>query len=1313
MALIKINNEGKIESILSILILICSGLFSTLILNSYLPTARAASEWMETSDFDFNNGTFENTTIDGLGKNAKIKINLSEIYHWTKYVPTNKPAPRYGHAMTQIFGTNYILLYGGTTSYSDTWIYNVQNNTWTNRLPVTNPGGMGEHGMAAIHGTDKVVLLSSDYYSETWVYDLSDNNWSNKNNTNIPLGKGSCAMATIYNDDKVMLFGGTSIADETWIYDLSDDEWTNMNPTTRPYYRHEHAMAPIWGTNKILMFGGRSPSYQIFNDTWIYDTSTNKWSKQTCANFPNKRYSHAMASIWGTDKVILLGGIEPGAGFDEKTWIYDYSDNNWSIFTLRNPDQKPSIKFKHAMSSVNGSDKVVLFGGYPISSIYPKETWVFKHVLHLINGTYVSKPFDTCSNSSFNKLSWKMFTPKNTTIKIQLRTADSQSNLNTTPFVGIDGSSSTFYDATPANIWSGHFGDRWVQYKVYFNISTITNSPELKNITIFYNCLPTTKSNSPENGTIINNNKPTFMWIFDDYDSIQQEAFHLLIDDNIEFSDINYDSGEQITSDQRWKFPLGTDYSTIQDGTWYWKVRSQDEDKAWSEFTKPRKIIIDTNLPSSTISWPSNNGLYHSLNSIKGNASEPANGTSITKIEIKISRLSDNSYWNGSSWTSVVTWVLADGTTNWNYSLSLIPLDTGHRYFVQSRATDMANNVQQPASGIYFNIDRSPPISKIEFPKNNIWLNELKSINGSCYDIDGAGVNEVEISIKCEGDDKYWDGKSWIPDEYWLTTTGANAWSYDTMSIAWENGDKYFIQSRAVDKIGNMELNFDKTSFMYDAQPPEQLSIYINNDDEFTNSQDVTLFLQAIDKSSGLNNMSFSINNGSWDNWEKFNYNKSFSLSESDGEKRIYFRVSDYSGNIAESVFDSIILDTTPPEMPHISINDNDKYTNSEYVTLSLTAYDSLSGLGEMSFSFNTIDWQAWEPFRNTRSISVTPGDGEIEIYFKVRDNVGNIAKIVSDSIILDTIPPRDLSFQINDGSTETNSTTVILNVAASDDTSGVDVMSFSTDGINWSFWEPFTNEEYFNFPPENGKKTIYFRVKDRAGNIAEPVKKSILLNVSKPKTENPISDKSDTSSGFENLYLFILIITIIFIIIVIIGLFIIKKRMKAYKQKSLLSGALTIKRELLPTTRIVTEQVPAVSTPLLPDTVTNLAEIRPQLGVSTKSTTVPKLAKFTGSTTEAIPSESTLNQAIQVPQPPLLPPAKLQDKETEVSPTIKTPVPTVVSPSPTPTIATVQSTSPGPVVHLPDSKPQPTLKTSTQPETQTKKTNQTTQEKD
>ena len=60
---------------------------------------------------------------------------------------------------------------------------------------------------------------------------------------------------------------------------------------------------------------------------------------------PAQRYSHAMASIYGTDNVILFGG-RVGTGYTNHTWIYDLSDNTWIDKTPTNPSPNnyPSIR---------------------------------------------------------------------------------------------------------------------------------------------------------------------------------------------------------------------------------------------------------------------------------------------------------------------------------------------------------------------------------------------------------------------------------------------------------------------------------------------------------------------------------------------------------------------------------------------------------------------------------------------------------------------------------------------------------------------------------------------------------------------------------------------------------------------------------------------------------------------------------------------------------------------------------------------------------------------------------------------------------
>jgi hypothetical protein len=107
-------------------------------------------------------------------------------------------------------------------------------------------------------------------------------------------------------------------------------------------------------------------------------------------------------------------------------------------------------------------------------------------------------------------------------------------------------------------------------------------------------------------------------------------------------------------------------------------------------------------------------------------------------------------------------------------------------------------------------------------------------------------------------------------------------------------------------------------------------------------------------------------------------------------------------------------------------------------------------------------------------------------------DEAGNIAETYS-TIIQDTTPPHSLSLLINDGATETNSLTVTLKITAVDDLSGLFKISFSQDSITWSTWESYVDLTSLTLTSNDGKKDIYLKVMDKAGNIAEPIVTSII----------------------------------------------------------------------------------------------------------------------------------------------------------------------------------------------------------------------------
>ncbi|MCK5561922.1 MAG: right-handed parallel beta-helix repeat-containing protein, partial [Thermoplasmata archaeon] len=591
----------------------------------------------------------------------------------------------------------------------------------------------------------------------------------------------------------------------------------------------------------------------------------------------------------------------------------------------------------------------------------------------------------------------------------------------------------------------------------------------------------------------------------------------------------------------KWNIP-----TPLIDDNYQWRVNANDGfgNGTWSDVWM---FTLDTQPPSTTITRPENNQFYHSLNTISGTVIDPMPSSGVNKVEISIKRLSDNYYLSGSDWSSEESWLVTSGANEWEYNSSAVIWISDTQYNLRARGIDNANNVDSPGVDITFTIDADRPISTIYKPLNNTYLNNLSIITGNSIDLGnfGSGIMKVEISIKKLNDNIYWRKSGWSPEEYWLVVSGKSDWTYDANNKFWLTDAYYLIRSRATDNAGNIEHPGQGNTFMYDNKPPKQ-SITINDGEMYINSTTAILSLDGEDSGSGMSIMAFSPDGIDWTPWESFNQSRLINLPTEEGEKNIYFKVQDLAGNIAVPIFDSIVLDTLPPEDLVLLINNGGRFTNSEDVTLSLYAMDRLSGLRDMSFSNDKIQWTTWEPFASERAFTLPPMDGEKFIYFRVRDRVGNSAKMLG-SVILDTAPPHSLSIAIDKekkgSEIDSFESELSLKLNAIDDLSGLYQMSFSTDGKHWTSWEAFNYERDIALPSNKDLITIYFRVKDRGGNIAGPVTYNSTALESQPTNK----------SSNNNIYWVFFIIIIIIIGITVIRLIINRHKYLHHKIQSLI----------------------------------------------------------------------------------------------------------------------------------------------------------------
>ncbi|MCK5356991.1 MAG: hypothetical protein KAJ48_01235, partial [Elusimicrobiales bacterium] len=240
---------------------------------------------------------------------------------------------------------------------------------------------------------------------------------------------------------------------------------------------------------------------------------------------------------------------------------------------------------------------------------------------------------------------------------------------------------------------------------------------------------------------------------------------------------------------------------------------------------------------------------------------------------------------------------------------------------------------------------------------------------------------------------------TWEPDE----TT--KEW---TLSAA--EGRKY-VYAQFRDYAGNQSTLSDNKDYIYLDQSGPTGSVSINSDSNHTNSTSVTLTLSASDPNidgypgSGVNQMRFKNDGGSWSSWQSYGTTKSWTMVSGSGYKTVWVQFSDNLGNIS-AYSDTINLDTSNPS-GSFTINGGDSYTGSTTVTLNVAGTDSGSGVSEMRFKENSGGtWSDWETYADT-SFEMSSNDEEKEIYAQFRDGAGNISTgDILDIITLDQSPP-------------------------------------------------------------------------------------------------------------------------------------------------------------------------------------------------------------------------------------------------------------------------------------------------------------------
>jgi hypothetical protein len=194
----------------------------------------------------------------------------------------------------------------------------------------------------------------------------------------------------------------------------------------------------------------------------------------------------------------------------------------------------------------------------------------------------------------------------------------------------------------------------------------------------------------------------------------------------------------------------------------------------------------------------------------------------------------------------------------------------------------------------------------------------------------------------------------------------------------------------------------------------------------------------------------------------------------------IFIKVTDDIGEITISSID-VDVDTTPPTGTFI-IDNGAQFTNNRNITLLLNASDAY-GVASIMISENPQFLGAtWSSFAPLINFTLSIGDGDKIIYLKMKDSNGWESTIISNRIVLDTIPPV-LTILINGGAKYTNRSIVSIELNATDNYC-ITSMILSEDALfTGGSVEPFQPRDDWNLSPTEGLKTVYCKVVDIASN--------------------------------------------------------------------------------------------------------------------------------------------------------------------------------------------------------------------------------------
>ena len=167
--------------------------------------------------------------------------------------------------------------------------------------------------------------------------------------------------------------------------------------------------------------------------------------------------------------------------------LYRQQDVDFGSFTQISLD--PAIDYQGYPTGITiGSTLKLYFFAYACSQGYSK-IWFDKIHMDIptysASGTFISAPRDLGSPKDLSTITWDANIPASTQLKFQMRSGNTQADLNASAWQGPTGISD-YYTVPNSAVNSALDNKRWVQYKAYLDTTLSTYTPTINGVVITY-----------------------------------------------------------------------------------------------------------------------------------------------------------------------------------------------------------------------------------------------------------------------------------------------------------------------------------------------------------------------------------------------------------------------------------------------------------------------------------------------------------------------------------------------------------------------------------------------------------------------------------------------------------------------------------------------------------------------------------------------------------------------------------------------------------------------------------------------------------